>query len=740
MADKYSTIQQHQPLRIPTGWDKQERALIVQLDEVFDDIYRRFGRLSLNDFNKETRKSFADIEGNFTEIRADIAGLEVDVGNAQGDISQLQQDAVSLTARVTDAEGDIGALEIRAGNIELSVQGKYDIRSGIDINAAGIDITGGKYIKIKSGSDNIIDLSADGMKLGSGGNLYLYTGATFTLQSDNFKVDNQGNVTLKGDVEIGNGKQATITGTGKLVLQDNSTSLIEIGGSGVAVKTGGTFTVQSQKFGIDANGDVTIKGDLTGSTGRFDGTLSANTVSGLTLTGSQIVGGTLSLGGNNNGNGELKVYNASNVLVGRWDCDGIWLDAGSIDAQHVTITNIDASKINTGRLDCSNLTVVNLSASAIKGGTLSLGGANNGNGELKVYNASNVLVGRWDCDGIWLNSGSIDARNVTISHIDASQIDTGNLNAGIIQGGTLRLGGSNNNQYGTLSILNSLNQEIGTWDSSGINATGSLTATNWKFDSEGATYSKKINNVTRKMRVGEMTYGSSQPADAGLYFSMDTNNATAELTLATNYLGAAAGRVVLSGTGINASALYQLGGVSLGNSDHKWVDYFGMNLLSPGNMMSFYPRRTSATGARWYMEYDQYNGYQYFGSDGAVESYIGQASALITYGWFKNLWWDTPLNSSSREVKHDIKALPEQGDMIDRLQPVSYVYNSDKNNRKRFGLIWEDTAEVLPEICLVEDGQKGINYMDLIPVLLKEVQGLRKRVKDLEERCRQCTM
>ena len=32
---------QHEPLRIPEGWGGQNRALIVQLERILDDIYAR---------------------------------------------------------------------------------------------------------------------------------------------------------------------------------------------------------------------------------------------------------------------------------------------------------------------------------------------------------------------------------------------------------------------------------------------------------------------------------------------------------------------------------------------------------------------------------------------------------------------------------------------------------------------------------------------------------------------------
>jgi len=95
---------------------------------------------------------------------------------------------------------------------------------------------------------------------------------------------------------------------------------------------------------------------------------------------------------------------------------------------------------------------------------------------------------------------------------------------------------------------------------------------------------------------------------------------------------------------------------------------------------------------------------------------------------------DTVYQSSSRAVKHDIKPLNPAGEKIDRLWPVSFVYNKDKTETVHNGLIYEDTVDVLPEICKEENGEKSINYMELVPILLKEIQDLRKRVAMLEAR------
>ena len=97
---------------------------------------------------------------------------------------------------------------------------------------------------------------------------------------------------------------------------------------------------------------------------------------------------------------------------------------------------------------------------------------------------------------------------------------------------------------------------------------------------------------------------------------------------------------------------------------------------------------------------------------------------------------------SSRYVKHDVEELPEMGDLLDRLVPVSFKYNfKHVKDQVRYGLILEDAVKVLPVICNVPDYEEGsaeytseatIMYSDLIAPMLREIQSLRRRVAALE--------
>ena len=127
------------------------------------------------------------------------------------------------------------------------------------------------------------------------------------------------------------------------------------------------------------------------------------------------------------------------------------------------------------------------------------------------------------------------------------------------------------------------------------------------------------------------------------------------------------------------------------------------------------------------LEYDNANNIYSISKPSGVTSFLFNIHC-------DNLYYGQLIQNSSREIKHDIQDLPEMGERLDRLRPVTFVYDNDENEQQRMGLIYEETVDVMPEICTGNEAHKAINYVELIPALLKEIQGLRARVKALEER------
>ena len=82
------------------------------------------------------------------------------------------------------------------------------------------------------------------------------------------------------------------------------------------------------------------------------------------------------------------------VKVLRINVNGIGFSSTGVSGTYTSAWTLD------GAFVADWITAGHLSANRIQGGTLTLGGANNGNGVIVVYDASGNEVGRWDKDGI----------------------------------------------------------------------------------------------------------------------------------------------------------------------------------------------------------------------------------------------------------------------------------------------------------------------------------------------------
>ena len=108
------------------------------------------------------------------------------------------------------------------------------------------------------------------------------------------------------------------------------------------------------------------------------------------------------------------------------------------------------------------------------------------------------------------------------------------------------------------------------------------------------------------------------------------------------------------------------------------------------------------------------------------------------------------LTFSDRNTKNDIRELNLGLDEILRLNPVSFKYNDNisANNRTHLGLIAQDVENIIPQVVIIEDvdvdsetgekivtigDYKAMNYMELIPVLIKATQEQQDIIESQQE-------
>ena len=172
-------IKQHETIRVPYGWSGQEKALIIQLENIFNDLYKLNGQtnsLMVTDvsFDTTTNKLSITIDGNSTDI-ARLASLD---GNGKIPASQLPEatqtssglmsatDKTKLDGVAEGATANIGTItSVKVNGQTVSSSGEADIGTVIREHQ---DISG-KADKVSSAtSGNFASLDANGNLKDSG--------------------------------------------------------------------------------------------------------------------------------------------------------------------------------------------------------------------------------------------------------------------------------------------------------------------------------------------------------------------------------------------------------------------------------------------------------------------------------------------------------------------------------------------------------------------------------------------
>lgn len=120
---KYATYQQHEPLRIPSGWGAQEKRLISQLEEILDDLYRRFNRLKMTDLGEELQDT----------IKTSKAAIDVLEDTIQAVVASSDAAGVSNNSIIINTEG----IYMTGGVIDMQAGASLNINSAGNLYVAG---------------------------------------------------------------------------------------------------------------------------------------------------------------------------------------------------------------------------------------------------------------------------------------------------------------------------------------------------------------------------------------------------------------------------------------------------------------------------------------------------------------------------------------------------------------------------------------------------------------------------
>ena len=149
----------------------------------------------------------------------------------------------------------------------------------------------------------------------------------------------------------------------------------------------------------------------------------------------------------------------------------------------------------------------------------------------------------------------------------------------------------------------------------------------------------------------------------------------------------------------------------------------------------FAPGPIGPTGPSYWQDMSSSTGIYY--NDGNVA--IGKTTASATLDVSGNVIFSGNVNATSYtttsdyRIKENVKQLDEKF-IIDKLNPVKYLNNN--LGKQDIGLIAHELQDIYPELVNGEkDGNQlqSVNYTGLIPILIKEIQDLKKSMKSIKE-------
>ena len=91
-------------------------------------------------------------------------------------------------------------------------------------------------------------------------------------------------------------------------------------------------------------------------------------------------------------------------------------------------------------------------------------------------------------------------------------------------------------------------------------------------------------------------------------------------------------------------------------------------------------------------------------------------------------------NPSDINLKDNIEQLNISTEDFNKLNPVSFTFKDDDQNKKHFGVIAQELENLYPELVTNNEiGFKTVNYIEMIPILLSQMKNMQQEIEKLKE-------
>lgn len=629
-------------------------------------------------------------------------------------------------------------------------QGSADEDDLSDENAEIQDIDDGEYTLIDDNLDDESDDIVTGAEISDGYTVADCIGAVNEGDRVAVMVQN-GRLTVIGVAGSGDEMNANMTEVFDNIIATNiKVDNLQATKADIETLNATNATIDKLRADIANIGDLEA---LNATLGNLQATKAnidlANIQDGCITTamlGTEVVG-TSQIANSSITDAKIVELTANKITAGELSCDRLIINGTDKSLVYYLnnmgdLTSTQVNTLNGDTLTSRSITADKIVANAITSNEIAS----------KTITANNIASGT--ITSAEIQAGSINADRLNVNDIFSKNITaTGTISGATLQGGkingaTMEGGVIDGAIVRAQELTFRMNKDQ--YASGYLAYDANINQTQWRDDNSIDIWSKK------NLSVRSNTYLSVGSGDQGQLGYIKFNNTAITIggytgstlgisvpTTVSNTL-TTTGAISTSSTTINYTSAYSN---EIGLTC-KWADGNTHNMLTRStngltcsfgydggsscktiSIMRGYSLRFGCGGnngtsdARGVIKFDYDGTNVYLRPTTTGVTYLGSAS----YRW-ATIYTNASVNTSDRREKHDINydVSDEMIDLIYNSKPVSYIYNSDKYDIKRYGMIAQDVRDYLVENNLEKFG--GITVDDKVKEIPRDINASEEEV------------